>query len=139
MRKTESLLKAAGLLDEESMSHDGFPDGEGNQLDSDSEHENEQDNEGIQGPSNWEGDRMDSSNQYLSPSLGPNDEHARYERRRSSPDSSNLQHLPVMKMDGREESRYYGLLNRNLWLCGIADWLDYQGDLLPCPYYPGME
>lgn len=118
MRKTESLLKAAGLLDEESLTHDEFPDGEGNQMDSDSERENEQENEGIQGSSNWEGDRMDSSNQYLSPSLG----HDQSERRRSSPGSSNLQHLPVMKLDVREESRYYGLSNRNLWLCGIADW-----------------
>ena len=121
MRKTESLLKAAGLLDEESITHDEFPDGEGNQMDSDSERENEQDNEGVQGSSNWD-DRMNSSNQYLSPSLDPSNQHARSERRRSSPGSSNLQHLPVMKMDGREESRYYGLSNWNLWLCGIADW-----------------
>ena len=64
MRKTESLLKAAGLLDEESIDYDEFRDGEGNQLDSDSERENEQDNEGVQGSSNWD-DRMNSSNQHL--------------------------------------------------------------------------
>lgn len=119
MRKTESLLKAAGLLDEESIGHDEFPDGEGNHLDSDSDREHEQDSEGIQGSSNWESDRtrtrshapIDSSNRNPSPSLGPSNQHTRSERRRSSPGSSNLQHLPVLKMDGREESRYYGLSN----------------------------
>lgn len=139
MRKTESLLRAAGLLDEEGSSHDGF-DGEGQQLDSDSEHENEHGNEDINRPLDW-GTAADHGrtrrhastghnpgsvpmaeknfSRNSCPSFGPDSSLDLCERRRSSPGSSNIQHVPVLKIDDREESRYYGLF-RELWLCDIA-------------------
>lgn len=118
--RTESLLKAAGLLDE-SSNHDGFADGEGEQLESDSERERE--NENDRSSSRWKVKRRTASsdqnpgsastianpNRNSFPSAAKNHPASGSERRRSLPGSSNIQHVPVLSFDGREESRYYGL------------------------------
>lgn len=125
MSRTESLLKAAGLLDENS-NYDEFANGEGEQLESDSEREHE--NENDQSSPNWKA-KLNRERTRRNASLGQNPGSAPttgnshqnsflpvarnhpasgIERRRSLPGSSNIQHVPVLSFDGREESRYYG-------------------------------
>lgn len=128
MSRTESLLKVAGLLDE-SSNHDEFADGGGEQLESDSERERENENENDQSSSSWKAkpnrersrrtaslDQNPGSAPTIAnpdrnsfPSAAKNHPASGSERRRSLPGSNNIQHVPVLSFDGREESRYYGL------------------------------
>ena len=124
VRRTESLLKAAGLLDEESA-RDELVDGEGDQPDSDSEHDNGR-NENLSETADWgvisdnqprrhalTGQELGSTTGNLGrsscPPLGPKRSSTRHERRHSATGCSDLQHVPVLRADDREESRYYGL------------------------------
>ena len=125
--RTESLLKAAGLLDE-SSNHDEFTDGEGEQLEK-SDSERGRENENDQSSSSWKA-KPNRERTRRTASLGQNPGSAPTipklnrnsfssattnhpasgsERRRSLPGSSNIQHVPVLSFDVREESRYYGL------------------------------
>ncbi|ODM24452.1 hypothetical protein SI65_02042 [Aspergillus cristatus] len=123
VRRTESLLKAAGLLDEESA-RDELVDGEADQPDSESEHDNGR-NEDISETADWgvisdnqprphalTGQKLGSTTGNLDrnscPSLGPKRSSTHHERRHSATGCSDLQHVPVLRADDREESRYYG-------------------------------
>lgn len=125
VRRTESLLKAAGLLDEEGAGQDELVDGEGDQPDSDSEHDNGR-NEDISGTKNsgaitdnqprrhlLTGQKSGSTTGNLDrsscPPLGPKRPPTNRERKYSATGCSDLQHIPVLRADDREESRYYGL------------------------------
>lgn len=124
MRRTESLLKAAGLLDEESARNE-LVDGEADQPDSESEHDNGR-NEDISETADWgvisdnqprhhalTGQKLGSTTGNLDrsscPPLGPKRSSTHHERRHSATGCSDLQHVPVLRADDREESRYYGL------------------------------
>lgn len=140
MRRTESLLKAAGLLDEESADQDEIIDGEGDQPDSDSEHDNGRGNEDSE-TADWgvitdnqprrhllTGQKSGSTTGNLDrsscPPLGPKRSSTHHERRHSATGCSDLQHVPVLRADDREESRYYGLSSTLAVLTMlVTDWL----------------
>lgn len=135
MSRTEALLKAVGLLDEESPNNEELSDEDGDQPDSDSEPEREKGQPSSNseaksgrnrtrrhvsldhntGSSTTAGDADRNSCPSLSrgrsPSVG--------ERRCSAPGNSDLQHVPVLSFDDREESRYYGSLTYVLYAYGF--------------------
>lgn len=123
------MLKAAGLLDEESTRQDEFVDGEGDQPNSDSEHEHGRGNENFSEMADWgdtdqprhapTGQKSGSMptgnfgrNSCLP--LGPRRSSMQRERRHSATGCSDLLHVPVLRADDREESRYYGLFTITL-------------------------
>ena len=114
MRRTESLLRAAGVFDEAAINQEELDNDEEKRLESGSEPES-RDEESIspnlsrnrdgrlrrRSGRNVNGSAKSASlNLTTSPGCC---------RPGNSPDNSELQHLPVFKSDHREESRYYGI------------------------------
>lgn len=134
--RTEAVLKAVGLLDDEDSNHGESTDGEGDQPDSDSEPEREREKRPQSSNSETKSSRnrgrrhvsLDhntgstnpaaNTDRNSCPSLSRGHSPSTGERRCSAPGNSDLQHVPVLSFDGREESRYYGLLPYMLYAYG---------------------
>lgn len=139
VRRTESLLKAAGLLDEKNA-QDELVVGEEDQPDSDSERDNGREN-GNSKTADWgaitdnqprrhlltgrkSGSTTGNLDRSSCPPLGPKRPSTNCERRHSATGCSDLQHVPVLRADDREESRYYGLSSTLAVLTMlVTDWL----------------
>lgn len=135
MSRTEALLKAVGLLDEESSNNEESTDEDDEQPDSDSEPEREkgQSSSKSEAKSGHNRTRRHASLDHNAgsittagntdrnscPSLSRGHSPSTGERRCSGPGNSDLQHVPVLSFDGREESRYYGLLTYVLSVYGF--------------------
>lgn len=127
--RTEAVLKAVGLLDdEEGSNNEESTDDDGDQPDSDSEPDREKRPKSSNSETKSGRNRprrhvsLDHNagssttttaahtDRNSCPSLSRAHSPSTSERRCSAPGNSDLQHVPVLSFDGREESRYYGLL-----------------------------
>lgn len=116
LKRTETLLRAAGILDDSAVGQEELHDDEGEELESDSEGENEEDEMAASPnlPRNQDGQPSKSRNPSISASAKPfqNIDSSTSSdipgRSHSSPCKSDLQQIPLFKLDSREESRYYG-------------------------------
>lgn len=114
LKRTETLLRAAGILDEASVGQDELHDDD-DELESESEVEYENETASVS-PNLSRKDGQTRSHKPTSIStakLSDNiDSSASSDipgRRHPTPCKSDYQQIPVFKMDHREESRYYGM------------------------------
>lgn len=125
LRRTETVLRAAGILDEAAINQEELYDDD-ELLESSSEVENDDDELSSASPNlsraqNGNPRRLPSSDRgQASNGLKARPPLTRSARNSqpSAPCNSDLQQIPVFKMDHREESRYYGrLFHEHLLIC----------------------
>jgi hypothetical protein len=108
LRRTETLLRAAGVLDDAAVNQEELDIDEDEMLESGSDFGSE-DEETFLSPDMSRNRHGEPQNCSLSPNTPAKRASSERSRPGSSSGNSDLQHVSVFRSDHRDESRYYGM------------------------------